>query len=117
MFAWVGVVREFCVMAEDDKDLEQRLRDLQAHVDRVQAAQKELEKAVSDMDHQSRRLGDRIERGDRSDGIEREQQRLRAGIDVNQRDQQSNSEQLEQLRREREELEQRLSELKARSTH
>jgi chromosome segregation ATPase len=104
-------------MAENGKDLEQRLRDLQAHVDRVQAAQKELEKAVSDMDHQSRRLGDRIERGDRSDGIEREQQRLRAGIDVNQRDQQSNSEQLEQLRREREELEQRLSELKARSTH
>ena len=103
-------------MAEDDNDLEQRLRDLQAHVDRVQAAQKELENAVSDMDHQSRRLGDRIERGDRSDRIEQEQQRLRSGIDANRRDQQSNSEQLEQLRREREDPERRLCELKAGST-
>ena len=65
-------------MAEQEKDLEQRLKDLQAHVDRVQDAQRELEEAVSDMDHQSRRLGDRIERGDRSDGLERERQRLHA---------------------------------------
>ncbi len=103
-------------MAEPEKDLEQRLNDLQAHVDRVQQAQRELEEAVSDMDHRSRRLGDRIERGDRSDGLEREQERLRSGIDANRRDQQSNSEQLEQLRREREELERRLQELKANST-
>lgn len=100
-------------MAEQEKDLEQRLKDLQAHVDRVQEAQRELEEAVSDMDHQSRRLGDRIERGDRTDGLEREQQRLRSGIEANRRDQQSNSDQLEQLRRERQELERRLQELKA----
>ena len=100
-------------MAEQEKDLEQRLNDLQAHVDRVQQAQRELEEAVSDMDHRSRRLGDRIERGDRSDGLEREQERLRSGIAANRRDQQSNSEQLEQLRRERQELERRLHELKS----
>lgn len=103
-------------MAEAKKDLEQRLRDLQAHVDRVQQAQRELEEAVSDMDHQSRRLGDRIERGDRTDGLEREQQRLRSGIEANRRDQQSNSRELERLRREREEIEQRLREIKASST-
>ncbi len=103
-------------MAEQEKDLEQRLRDLQTHVDRVQEAQRELEEAVADMDHQSRRLGDRIERGDRSDGLERERQRLRSGMEANRRDQQSNSEQLEQLRREREELERRLQKLKASST-
>lgn len=103
-------------MPDQEKDLEQRLRDLQAHVDRVQEAQRELEEAVSDMDHQSRRLGDRIERGDRTDGLERGQERLRSGIETNRREQQSNSDQLEQLRREREELERRLQELKASST-
>ncbi len=102
-------------MAEEKKDLEQRLKDLQAHVDRVQEAQQELEEAVSDMDHQSRRLGDRIERGDRDQGLEREQQRLHSGIAANRRDQQSNADQLEQLRREREDLERRLQELKARN--
>lgn len=103
-------------MTQEKMDLEQRLKDLQAHVDRVQEAQRELEEAVADMDHQSRRLGDRIERGDRTEGLEREQQRLRSGIEANRRDQQSNSDQLEQLRREREELERRLQELKAGST-
>jgi chromosome segregation ATPase len=108
----MAILLEVVVMVEREKDLEQRLRDLQAHVDRAQEAQRELETAVTDMNHQSRRLGDRIERGDRTDGIEQERQRLRAGIEANRRDQQSNSEQLEQLRREREELEQRLRELK-----
>lgn len=103
-------------MAEEKKDLEQRLRDLQAHVDRVQEAQRELQAAVSDMNHQSRRLGDRIERGDRTAGLEREQERLKAGFEANRRDQESNSDQLEKLRREREELERRLRELKASST-
>jgi chromosome segregation ATPase len=100
-------------MVEQDKDLEQRLRDLQAHVDRVQQAQREVENAISEQDHQMRRVSDRLERGEGTAALEGECDRLRESQAVNRREHEDHGRQLEQLRAEREELERRLQELKA----
>ena len=100
-------------MADPEKDLEQRLKDLQAHVDRVQQAQQEIEGAISEQDHQKRRVNDRLERGEGGAELEGERDRLASSQAENEHDRDSNSRQLEQLRREREELERRLRDLKA----
>ena len=99
-------------MADQHKDIEQRLQDLQAHVERVQRAQQEIEGTLSEQDHQLRRVNDSLERGERSDALEGERDRLTQNQESDRRDQASNSEQLEQLRKEREDLERRLQELR-----
>jgi hypothetical protein len=91
------------VMVNDD--LEARLRKLQEDASRLEEKQRELEQDLKDIDHQTRRWSDRVERGENTPAVDASRRQLDERRRLNIDDQQSTSRDLETLRRQREEIE------------
>lgn len=88
-----------------DESLEARLRKLQQDTARLEEKQRELEQDLQDIDHQTRRWSDRVERGENTPEIEASRRQLDERRRLNLDDQQTTSRDLETLRQQREEIE------------
>jgi len=86
-----------------------RLREVRAAVDRLERLQRELERALDEIDHQLRRVSDRIERDGAGGAAEADRRRLRENRGLNQGELEAGRRQLEALRDEAAALEARLA--------
>ena len=99
-------------MAEGD--LEARLRKLQEDAARLEEKQRELEQDLQDIDHQTRRWSDRVERGENTPAVEASRRQLDERRRLNLDDQKSTSRDLERLRQQREEIEEWMRQMQTR---
>ena len=88
-----------------DESLEARLRKLQEDAARLEEKKRELEQDLQDIEHQTRRWSDRIERGENTPEVEASKRQLDERRRLNLDDQKTTSHDLETLRRQREEIE------------
>jgi len=86
-------------------DLEARLRKLQEDTARLEEKKRELEQDLQDIEHQTRRWSDRIERGENTPEVEASKRQLDERRRLNLDDQNTTSHDLETLRKQREEIE------------
>ena len=99
-------------MASGD-EIERRMRVLRERIGRMEGTQRELERSLEELDHEGRRVADRLERaggGDRA--AEHERRRLQASRETNRREHASNARQLDALRAEADDLRQRIERLR-----
>ena len=98
----------------DEADgIQDKIRSLQARISSLEGTQRELERALEEIDHQGRRVADRIERAGGNDReAEAEQRQLADRRKANQRDHLGNSRELDRLRAEAAELQRRIDELR-----
>ena len=96
----------------EQNELAERLRRLQEHAARLEEKKRDLERDLEDVEHQERRLSDRLERGERSADLDEASRRLNERRDMNISDQRSTSREIETLRQQREELEEWLRQMR-----
>lgn len=95
-------------------ELARRLKQLEEHAARLERTQRQLEEDLQDLDHHARRLADRRERGETSATLDGEQRRIDESRAQNRQEQGVNACDLETLRRERQELERRIEQMRTR---
>lgn len=100
-------------MADDESGIERKMREIQARIGQLESAQRQLERALDEIDHEGRRVADRIERaGGHDRSAEAERDRIAASRATHRRDFESNSRALEELREEATDLQQRIDALR-----
>ena len=97
----------------EDSDLAYRLRTIQQRIRGAEDMQRELERAFEEIDHEARRIADRLERAGGSDrSAEGERRRLHDRRRANERDHARNEDRLKQLRAEEKALHEQIGTLR-----
>lgn len=91
-------------MAEE-RDLSSQLEELQRRAEKLDDKRRQLEEDLEQIEHEGRRLSDRTERGDTGPDLDHERSRLAERRELNLASQGETAREVEELRQQREELE------------